>query len=62
MTNKEVEKIRLEALLGSVEKYLNFMVEFSKKPDYRGDLSGEIKRLKEESESIKDRLMELTPL
>ena len=61
MTNKEVEKIRLEALLGSVEKHLNFMVEFSKKPDYRGDLSGEIKRLKDESDSIKDRLMELAP-
>lgn len=56
MTNKEVEKIRLEALLGSVEKYLNFMVEFSKKPDYRGDLSGEIKRLTEEVSSIKEEL------
>jgi hypothetical protein len=56
MTNKEVEKIRLDALLGSVEKYLNFMVEFSKKPDYRGDLSGEIKRLTEEVSSIKEEL------
>ena len=56
MTNKECEKIRLDALLGSVEKYLNFMVELSKKPDYRGDLSEEIKRLTEEVSSIKEEL------
>ena len=59
MTNKEVEKIKLEALLGSVEKYLNFMVEFSKKPYYRGDLTVEIQRLTEEANSIKKDLADM---
>lgn len=59
MTNNDVEKIRLVALLGSVEKYLNFMVEFSKKPNYRGDLTLEIQRLTEESNSIKKDLADI---
>jgi hypothetical protein len=35
------------------------MVEFSKKPDYRGDLTLEIQRLTEEANSIKKDLVDI---
>jgi hypothetical protein len=52
-TNEDCELIRISGKLEGLNGYLTFIKEYSKSPDYRGDLSDEIKRVETEINELK---------
>jgi len=53
---KDAEKVRLTGLLNGLTKYLDFISEYAKSSEYRGDMSSEINRVSEEVEKVKKEL------
>jgi len=52
-TNEDCELIRISGKLEGLNGYLTFIKKYSKSPDYRGDLSDEIKRVETEINELK---------
>lgn len=56
ITNKEAEILALKGRLDGLTEYYSKVLKISMSPDYRGDLSDELKRLKEEIAEVKNKL------
>jgi len=59
MTNTEVDTIYLQGLLEGLTHTYNSLVKVSKDPEYRGDLTEELKRIMEEIKLNKEKLINL---
>jgi hypothetical protein len=56
ITNEEAEIVALKGRLDGLTEYYSKILRISMKPDYRGDLSDELKRLREEISEVKNKL------
>ena len=56
ITNEEAEIVALKGRLDGLTEYYSKILKISMKPDYRGDLSDELKRLREEMSEVKNKL------
>jgi hypothetical protein len=56
ITNEEAEIVALKGRLDGLTEYYSKILKISMKPDYRGDLSDELKRLREEISEVKNKL------
>ena len=59
ITNLECDIIALEGYLSGLNYRLNSLVSLSNNPDYRGDLTDEIKRVEKEIEKTNIKLVDL---
>jgi hypothetical protein len=59
ITNLECDIIALEGYLKGLNYRLNSLIKLSNSPDYRGDLTDEIKRVEEEIEKTNIKLVDL---
>ncbi len=56
ITNKDAEITELKGKLEGLTEYYSKVLKISMKPDYRGDLADELKRLREEISEVKNKL------
>jgi hypothetical protein len=56
ITNEDAEKAALKGRLEGLTEYYSKVLKISMKPDYRGDLSDELKRLREEIAEVKNKI------
>jgi hypothetical protein len=56
ISNKDAEIAALKGKLEGLTEYYSKVLKISMKPDYRGDLTGELKRLREEISEVKNKL------
>lgn len=56
ITNTEVDTIYLKGLLEGLTHTYNSLVKVSKDPEYRGDLTEELKRIESEIKLTKEKL------
>jgi hypothetical protein len=56
ISNKDAEIAALKGRLEGLTEYYSKVLKISMKPDYRGDLSDELKRLREEIAEVKNKL------
>jgi hypothetical protein len=59
ISNLECDIIALEGYLSGLNYRLNSLVSLSNNPDYRGDLTDEIKRVEKEIEKTNIKLVDL---
>jgi hypothetical protein len=52
-TNEDCELIRISGKLEGLNQHLTFIKKYNESPDYRGDLSDEIKRVETEINDLK---------
>ena len=52
-TNEDCELIRISGKLEGLTQHLTFIKKYNESPDYRGDLSDEIKRVEIEINELK---------
>jgi hypothetical protein len=56
ISNKDAEIAALKGKLEGLTEYYSKVLKISMKPDYRGDLTDELKRLREEISEVKNKL------
>jgi hypothetical protein len=59
ISNEYVEKIRLSSLLEGLNRHLDFISKYNTNPEYRGDLTDEIIRVKSEINNTETKLNSL---
>jgi hypothetical protein len=59
ITNEYAEKIRLSGLLDGLNHRLDFISKYSSSPEYRGDMTDEIARVKSEIHTVETKLKTL---
>ena len=55
-TNDRTEKARLSGLLEGLNRHLDFISKLALNPEYRGDLTDEITRVKSEISEVKTKI------